>query len=279
MLAIDVLIQRNKSSIDLRTALAYAALERGLKPFQQRKSWLFVGIQIPVCFYCFIGIDKMFLTIVEATLSEKFGDSHIFDWAGESLKPLDNPKSETVLAFKVQLSQDQHISLLTGERLQDIEGHVRICSQVDSLHEDALGIGSLSYLPARLGEYPWPAMYFVEVMLPINQFASLVDTVRNGRVPKLIVIKVRGMNIDSILRSIWDITSAPELHVASIELPIPLVRGETILDEGALLVSTQLQVSNLREAFGIFVKDINAMLKWLLGMILLLLLVVTFFKH
>jgi hypothetical protein len=221
----------------------------------------------------------MIFSIVDATLSEKFGDSHIFDWAGKSPKPLKNPQSETVLAFKVQLSQDQRVSLSTGERLQDIEGHVRICPQVDSLHEDAMGIGSLSYHPARLGEYPWPAMYFVEVMLPLIQFASLVDTVRNGRVPKLIVITERGMGTNAILRSIWDIASAPALQVASIELTIPLVSGETTLDEGTLLASTQLQVSNLREAFGIFVKDINAKFKWLLGMIFLLVLVVTVFKH
>ena len=38
MLAMDVSNPRNKSAIDLRTALACAALERGLKPFQHRKT-------------------------------------------------------------------------------------------------------------------------------------------------------------------------------------------------------------------------------------------------
>lgn len=36
MLAVNVENAKNKSSIDLRTALACAALERGLTPFQHR---------------------------------------------------------------------------------------------------------------------------------------------------------------------------------------------------------------------------------------------------
>ncbi len=221
----------------------------------------------------------MILSIVEATLIEEFGDSYLFDWAGESLKPLKNPLSQPVLAFKVKLVQDERVNLSTGERLQDIEGHVRICPQVEGLHEGAIGIGNLSYQPEHLGEYPRPAMYFVQVNLPPMQFARLVNTARSGRVPTLIRIKVRGMYVDAILRSIWNVTSAPSLHVASIDLTIPMARGETILNEGSLLSSTQLQVSKLREEFSVFVKDLNGKLKWLLGMTLLFILIMTVFKH
>jgi len=112
--------------------------------------------------------------------------------------------------------------------------------------------------------------------MPPLQFIRLVDAVRNGRLPKSIFVKVRGMDLPDEWSNEWNIESAPQLHVVSISFNIPLASGETILEKDNLLDSTQLQVYNLSQGVSILVtamQSINTKLNWMVGFIAVLVLV------
>lgn len=223
----------------------------------------------------------MIFSIFDATLVEDFGDTYYY-FVDEARKPLEHIESKTRLHFRVKPDQDEHISLSSGERLQDIDGRMNIYPQNECLQEGALGIGVMTFMSAKSREFPdpsSPARYFIEVKLPPPQFAGLVEAARNGRIPKSISVEARGMTLPDEFSSMWDVNVSPQLHVASISISIPLTVGETIIDGENLLASTQLQVLNLRQEMSLFVKGINAKLKWLLGMLIFLVVILTIFKH
>lgn len=224
----------------------------------------------------------MIFSIFEAALNDEFGDDSYHSPNNESLKPLAYIQSKTSLSFKVKPDANEHISLSTGERLQDIEGRINICAQDEGLQEGALGIGYMTYSKASSNPYPdpsWPAMYFIEVTLPPLQFAGLVESARNGRIPKSISIRARGMELPDEFSIKWDVKASPALHVASVSFSTPLAYGETILNEGNLFAPTSVQVFGLRKEIDLLTKVINAKLKWLLGVMVFLAVVMAVFKH
>jgi hypothetical protein len=224
----------------------------------------------------------MIFSIFSASLQESYGDDDFYFSENDgSRPPLENIMSTASLSFKVKLNRDEDISLSSGERLEDIRGHLFVQPEKDCLPDVAPGIGGMSFSKAESGEYPYPSSYSIEVKVPPVQFIRLVDAVRNGRLPESISVKVRGMDLPNEWCEKWDIESAPQLHVVYINFNIPLASGETILEKDNLLASTQLQVFNLRQGVSTLVttmQGINTKLKWMMGLITVLA-VVTIFNH
>lgn len=227
----------------------------------------------------------MYFSIFNASLQEIYGDdSFYFSKDDGSKPPLENILSTTSLFFDVKPNRDQHISLSSGERLEDITGILIIKPEEGCLPDVALGIGGMSFSKAISREYPDPsetATYYIEVKVPPLQFIRLVNAVRTGRLPKSIFVKVRGMDLPDEWSKKWNIESAPQLHVVSISFNIPLASGETILEKDSLLASTQLQVFNLSQGVSTLVTTmlgINTKLNWMVGLITVLA-VVAIFKN
>jgi hypothetical protein len=227
----------------------------------------------------------MLFSILRASLQESYGDDDFYFSEDDGSKPpLENILSTASLSFKVKLNRNMDISLSSGERLEDIRGHLFVQPEVGCLPDVVPGIGGMSFSKAISGEYTDPsitASYSIEVKVPPVQFIRLVDAARNGRLPESIFVMVRGMELPNIGGERWDIESSPQLHVVSISFNIPLASGETILEKDNLLASTQLQVFNLSQGVSTLVttmQGINTKLKWMMGLITVLA-VVTIFKN
>jgi hypothetical protein len=220
-------------------------------------------------------------SIFEATLVEDFGDTSFY-WAEEKLAPLSHIECKNRLSFKVKPNDDEYIKLSNGKQLQDIDGSIHIYPLVETIEEDALGIGWIRFMAAPVSDMHYPTrpdMYFIEAKLPPLQFSRLVAAVQNGRIPKLVTVDARGMELPYESAYKWDIKSSPVLPIASISFAIPLTIGETVFKEDTLIESTQLQVSNLRQEVGTLgaaIHGINKRLQWLLAVMIFLALVLIF---
>jgi hypothetical protein len=229
-------------------------------------------------------------SIYEATLIEDFGDTSFytsFYKSEEKLAPLSHIECKNRLSFKVKPNEDEYVNLSNGKQLRDIDGSIHIYPQVESIEEETLGIGWIRFMAApdqSVSDVYYPSrpdMYHIEVSLPSSQFSRLVEAAQNGRIPKLISVNARGMELPYESSFKWDIKSSPVLPIASISFTIPLTIGETILNEDTLIEPTQLQVSNLHQEVGVLaaaIQGINKRLQWLLA-VMILLVVVLIFKN
>jgi len=88
----------------------------------------------------------MFFSIFNASLKESYGDDYFyFSEVDGSKPPLENILSTASLFFDLKPIRDQHISLSSGERLEDITGQLIIKQEEDCLPDVALGIGACHF--------------------------------------------------------------------------------------------------------------------------------------
>ena len=214
--------------------------------------------------------------VIGATLVEEFGGSvSFFDgFENEPMKPISELERKTHLNLNVRGAEDTRVKLSTGEQLKDMNGFVSVYPQTKDSQEERKGIGGMAYFK-KVSAPPIPARYVIEVCIPLTQFEDLISAARLGRIPSIITINERGMNLLDEFSSEWDNKLFPCLNISSIWFSIPLYIGELNQEnEGTILHSTspptQLQLFHLEKTVELLHKgmnDVNKKLRWLLVLI------------
>ena len=89
----------------------------------------------------------------------------------------------SILVMKVVVNGDDSVKLATGDRLEELNGVLRIRSKDNGTRNGANDLGSLIYIAEAEGGEPSPAKFQINIAMASTKFDTLMRVALSGRLP------------------------------------------------------------------------------------------------